>query len=178
MTDLYVLDHFKYCPKCGSQNLSRPKEIVVVCGDCDFTLYFNPTSSAATFIEDDAGKLLVIKRAREPSKGKFGLPGGFIDPGETAEQCAIREAKEEVNLDLQKIEYLGSWPNEYVHKSVMYPVLDTYFVGHVDSFEEMNGDPSEVTTIEYVDPGTVPAEQWAFPSLKKAVRKYLETRSR
>ncbi len=174
--NLYVLDHFEYCPKCGSNNLSRPKHISVVCSDCGFTLYFNPTSSAATFIENGDGKLLVIKRAREPSKGKFGLPGGFIDPGETAEECAIREAKEEVNLEIAKIDYLGSWPNTYLHKSVLYPVLDTYFIGHVENHQEALGDSSEVERIEYVDPAKVPEDQWAFPALKQAVKKYLETR--
>ena len=44
--------------------------------------------------------VLLIQRARAPSEGKWTLPGGRLGPGETAEQCAIREIKEELGLDV------------------------------------------------------------------------------
>ena len=49
---------------------------------------------------EDAGKILLVKRAYPPFKGKWALPGGYIEYGETAEKAAIREAKEETGLDV------------------------------------------------------------------------------
>jgi bifunctional NMN adenylyltransferase/nudix hydrolase len=46
--------------------------------------------------------ILVIKRGRQPGKGLYAMPGGFLDRGETLQQCAIRELKEETNIDLSK----------------------------------------------------------------------------
>jgi len=44
--------------------------------------------------------LLLIQRNRPPSEGLWTLPGGRLEPGETAEQCAIREVREELGLEL------------------------------------------------------------------------------
>ena len=53
------------------------------------------------------GKILLIKRAREPFRGEWATPGGRIDDGETAEQCAKREMKEETGLDIEIIKLTG-----------------------------------------------------------------------
>jgi 8-oxo-dGTP diphosphatase len=52
-------------------------------------------ASVAIVRRDD---LLLIQRNRPPSEGLWTLPGGRLEPGETAEQCAIREIKEELGL--------------------------------------------------------------------------------
>jgi ADP-ribose pyrophosphatase YjhB (NUDIX family) len=54
-------------------------------------------ASVAIVRRDD---LLLIQRNRPPSEGLWTLPGGRLEPGETPEQCAIREAKEELGLDV------------------------------------------------------------------------------
>lgn len=50
---------------------------------------------------EDAGKILLIKRAFKPYKGRWALPGGYIEYGEKAEEAAVREAKEETGLDIE-----------------------------------------------------------------------------
>lgn len=52
-------------------------------------------------------KLVLIKRKNPPYKDMFALPGGFVDIGETVENAAIREAKEETNLDIEIVNLLG-----------------------------------------------------------------------
>ena len=58
-------------------------------------------------------KLTLIKRGREPFKDCFALPGGFVEYGETVENAAVREAKEETGLDVHQLSLLGvySKPN-------------------------------------------------------------------
>lgn len=56
-------------------------------------------------IED--GKVLLIRRAREPFKGEWAIPGGRIEDNETAEQCARREMKEETGLDVELVKPTG-----------------------------------------------------------------------
>jgi 8-oxo-dGTP diphosphatase len=54
---------------------------------------------------DASGALLLIKRLREPFKGSYALPGGFVDAGETVEHAALRELREETGV-VGRIEHL------------------------------------------------------------------------
>ncbi len=57
-------------------------------------------------------KILLMKRSYEPFKGKFELPGGFMEEGETIEETCVREAKEETGLDVEPLEILGVYSNK------------------------------------------------------------------
>ena len=56
------------------------------------------TAGALCLIEDDDGRVLLV---RQPYRAGWGLPGGFLKRGETAEACAVREVREEVGLDVE-----------------------------------------------------------------------------
>jgi 8-oxo-dGTP diphosphatase len=55
----------------------------------------------------EEGKILLVKRGREPFKGQWALPGGRIDEGETAEDCLKREMKEETGLEVEPVRLVG-----------------------------------------------------------------------
>ena len=87
-------------------------------------------------------------RAKDPGKGLYGLPGGFVDVGETAEQALDREVLEEIGLQVRSRQYLASFPNEYAWQGFILPVTDLFFVVEVESFEGMQKIQKIVTTVQ------------------------------
>lgn len=121
-----------FCPACGSRHyeVNGPKSMR--CDNCGFELFFNPASANVAFILNDRGELLVEKRRHEPAKGTLDLPGGFADPGETAEEGVKREVFEETGLRVTSLQYLFSRPNKYRYSGIDIPTLDLFFLCEVD----------------------------------------------
>jgi ADP-ribose pyrophosphatase YjhB (NUDIX family) len=59
-------------------------------------------------VRDDAGRLLLIRRGHEPSRGLWSLPGGRVEPGEALEAAVVREVREETGLDVRVGAPVGS----------------------------------------------------------------------
>ena len=97
-TKQHPLQHYRYCPVCGSADflVSSPKS--KQCRHCGYELFINPSAAVVAFIRNGRGELLVVERDCEPAKGTLDLPGGFTDIDETVEESVIREIKEETGL--------------------------------------------------------------------------------
>jgi len=162
---------FAYCPVCGSNNFTLKGPRLLVCGQCDYHYHDNPVAAVAGFLPDDKGRILLIRRAKEPSKGKLALPGGFVDIGETAEAALERELKEELNLDLISTEYLTSHPNEYPYRGRIVAVLDLFFVGTVRSWAGAEA-LAEVDSFVHLAPNEIKGEDLAFLSMRAALDRY------
>jgi 8-oxo-dGTP diphosphatase len=68
------------------------------CRQCDRILYENPLPATAAVVLNDGNSLLLVKRAMEPARGEWCLPGGFVELDETPEQGVLRELHEETGL--------------------------------------------------------------------------------
>lgn len=140
----------------------------VRCGACGFLYYFNTAAAAAAFIEDAAGRLLLVRRDREPGKGRLAPPGGFIDAGETVAEALRREVREEVGLELGEAVFLVSYPNHYRYRGIDYPTLDLFFHARVADFGAARAlDEAEGLVVAPL--AEVAADQMAFPSMAKAL---------
>jgi 8-oxo-dGTP diphosphatase len=67
-----------------------------------------PVECVGAVIRDEAGRMLLILRGHEPSKGLWSIPGGRIEPGETDEQAVVREVAEETGLRVTCGRLLGT----------------------------------------------------------------------
>ncbi len=99
---------FKYCPMCASPlvekyifNIERQ-----TCPECGFILFPAPKLVTVVVVEYE-GKILLGKRNMNPARGMWSFFGGYVDRGEKLEEAAIREVKEETNLDVQLDGLLG-----------------------------------------------------------------------
>lgn len=70
-------------------------------------MHKHPAIAVDCVIFDREGNLLVIERKNEPYKGKYALPGGFVEYGETVETAARRELREETGLKVGQIHLVG-----------------------------------------------------------------------
>ncbi|MGE9296745.1 MAG: NUDIX hydrolase, partial [Puniceicoccales bacterium] len=121
-----LIDAYRFCPICGSEYYAR-LDGVRRCEACGHTNFNNPIASVAVWILDADRNLLLIERANDPGNGKLAPPGGFLDAGETLEGAAKREVHEEVGLTILDLEYLGSYPYDYLYRGLTCTVCDTFF---------------------------------------------------
>lgn len=170
---MWLAEGFHHCPKCGNPALKRKGGKSFECPECGFHFYLNPAAAAAAliFCERQPGRLLFIKRAKEPQKGRLALVGGFVDQGETLEETLAREVREELGVEAAELIYHASFPNEYVFHGVKYPVTDTFFRARIDQ-ENFRVDEAEVGEVIWRDVRTLDLEELAFTSMQRAVARY------
>ncbi len=119
-----------FCPNCGGALVDLGRDSHPVCERCGTTHWRNSKPTAGVLIENQHGELLIVKRAFEPFKGEWDLPGGFLEPGEPPEAGAIREVKEELNVDVQLTGLLGVYMDVYGDSSYEY-TLNFYYLGFI-----------------------------------------------
>jgi ADP-ribose pyrophosphatase YjhB (NUDIX family) len=166
---------FRFCPRCGSGPSAPARAPVFSCPRCDFHYHFNPAAAAGVMVEDREGRLLLVRRAKEPARGLLGVPGGFVDIGETAEATALRETREETGLEVEGLGFLGSWPNLYEWRGISYPVVDLYFTGRARDGSTASAR-HEVEEVLWLPPDEVDPEALAFPTTRAAFARYREER--
>ena len=153
-----------YCPHCGSRSFRSGPFKPWHCTSCNFKLYPNVAAAAGVFIFDNKGRILWTERAHEPKIGKLGLPGGFLERGETAETGLLREVEEEVGIQIKDVEYLCSAPNHYSYGGLNYDTLDLFYVAMAVSMD-IKTDPTEVAKVHWILPKDIDRKKLAFPSL-------------
>jgi ADP-ribose pyrophosphatase YjhB (NUDIX family) len=167
MPDIDRIRIYRYCPRCAAEAMSVRGPQLVVCGACGLHLYYNPCAAVGAFLVDREGRVLFTRRAKDPAAGKLGLPGGFIDNGESAEAGLRREVREEVGLEIGALEFLCSRPNSYPYGGIVYPTLDFYFIARVDDFGAARA-LDEVQGLFVRQACAVTEDELAFPSLRAA----------
>jgi ADP-ribose pyrophosphatase YjhB (NUDIX family) len=104
------LSRWRSCPVCA-QPLAHA-ELHVACAACGFVQYENPAATTLALVVRRR-ELLLVRRAQAPRAGFWDTIGGFVDPGETAEECVRREVREEVGAEVTGLVPLGTFASTY-----------------------------------------------------------------
>jgi len=97
-----------YCGRCGHETSDKKDERVKVCTNCGNLIYprISPATITAIFREDQ----ILLAHNRNFGHNLYSLIAGFVEPGETLEQCVEREIQEEVGIRVKNVKYFGSQP--------------------------------------------------------------------
>lgn len=98
----------KYCGRCGKKMIPATDERAMVC-ECGFRKYPTIAPASITAIIDRENDCILLTKGINMTSG-YGLVAGFVEAGETFEECALREIKEEVGLQVKNLKYFGNQP--------------------------------------------------------------------
>ena len=161
-----------FCSHCGARLTLRvpPGDQLprYVCESCGTIHYQNPKLVVGCVPEYE-GRILLCRRAIEPRRGFWTVPAGFMENGETLQQGAARESREEALVEVQ----IGSLLS-IVHVLQAHQV-HVFFRATLAVAEF--GAGHETLETKLVSPGDIPWSELAFPSTEFALRRFLEDRA-
>ncbi len=117
-----------FCGRCGNKTEEKRDERAKECPQCGLVIY--PEVSPAIIVAVIKSREILLARSQR-FKGTFhSVLAGFVEPGETFEECVKREVKEEVGIDTGNIRYFGSQPWPFPH-SLMVGFTADYAGGEI-----------------------------------------------
>lgn len=176
-----TLERWRACPVC-----TGPLEVVVgepgaqphlQCrGECGGEWYANPKPTANVLAERaDDGRLLLVRRARDPFKGCWDIPGGFVEDGEEASVAAVRELAEETGLSVRVTGFVGVFGDHYGGDRGEH-TCNLFWRGIVDD-PGVAEPASDVSELAWFHPGELPSDDdLAFRCVPRALRAWLAQR--
>jgi mutator protein MutT len=131
-----------------------------------------PIPCAAAIIMRE-GEVLLVQRGREPNYGEWSFPGGAIETGETASNCAVREAKEETGLEVEALEVAAVvdriFPDESGRVLYHYLIVD-YLARPTGGVLQPADDALQARWVPFEEAFSLPLAPPTGDVLKKAIR--------
>jgi ADP-ribose pyrophosphatase YjhB (NUDIX family) len=155
-----ALEDVRFCPRCASAAEVRyPRSIA--CPTCGYRAFYNPKPVACVIPRDQDGLVWLLRRAFAPGKGLWTFPGGFVDLGESVEQAARREVREELEVDVE----LGGLVGVYSRDDDR--VVLVVYAGSMTARPRTTEEAMEVRGFA---PADLPWDELAFWSTERALR--------
>jgi len=167
-------DEVKFCLYCGGtmkcnfvehENVSR-----MVCSTCGWVHYCNPVVLVGCLVAYES-KLLLIRRGTEPQLGRWAIPTGFVETGETPEQAAAREVYEEtsVKVNAQELNIFGVG---YIHQ-----MNQIYLFYRGVAASEKTMPTREASESVFVHERDMPWSEMAYPHVNRSLLQYFSDQS-
>jgi NAD+ diphosphatase len=137
----------QFCGACGAPTVARLSERSRECPPCALVLY--PRLAPVVMCLVRRGRSLLLARSPRFPKGVFSALAGFVEPGETLEQCVAREVREEVGVRVNNLRYFASQPWPFPHS-----LMIAFFADHAGGEIEVDG--VEIEAANWFDVGNLP----------------------
>ena len=129
---IYWDQHSRFCPSCGTKTVMQTT-ISKQCPNCKYEIY--PVVSPAILVLIRKGDAILLVHARNFRGSFYGLVAGFLETGETLEECVRREVMEETGLEINNITYFGNQPWPYP-SNLMVGFIADYVSGTISLQDE------------------------------------------
>ena len=137
----------RFCSRCGASLVDSTTEIARICPGCKAIVYPRLSPAVIVAVEKD-GKILLARHS-ERNQDMYSCLAGFLEHGETLEECVAREVYEEAHLEIQNIRYVGSQS---------WPFPDQFMIAFRADWKagEISVDPSELLEAHWFDKDHLP----------------------
>jgi ADP-ribose pyrophosphatase YjhB (NUDIX family) len=158
-----ALEGLRFCPRCGAApEIDFPRSLR--CPSCGYAAFYNPKPVAGAIPREPDGRVWLLRRGFDPAAGRWTFPGGFVDLGESVEDAARREAREELEVDVELTGLVGVYSR--AEDRVLLVVFDATLTGEPRPTDE-------APEVRAFAPGELPWDELAFWSTEQALRDLL-----
>jgi ADP-ribose pyrophosphatase YjhB (NUDIX family) len=161
------VDDWRFCPRCRTQLEHAYQR--VECPSCGFVAHSNSEPTVGALVTDDEGRLLLVRRARDPYGGTWDVPGGFLDEGEAPLDALRRELREETGLEIEPVELVDVRLDRYGDGPDVATTLNLYWTARPAGGEAVAGD--DAAEVHWFPREAVPPEdEIGFPNVRELLR--------
>jgi len=155
----------QFCGKCGNTTIHLKEEKAKKCTHCGLLNY--PKISPAVIVAITKDDKLLLATNKRFKSGIYSILAGFVEPGESLEECIHREIKEEVNIEIKNIKYFGSQP---------WPFPDSLMIGYFAEYKsgEIQPDDDELEDAGWYRKDKLPKLPLKFSIAGKMIDKFIK----
>ena len=158
-----ALEDAGFCPRCGATATVRfPRSLH--CESCGYAAFFNPKPVGCALARDADGRVWLARRGLNPGRGRWSMPGGFVDLGETVQTAVARELGEELCVEAEVGALVG------VYSKADAGVL---VIVYQATLEGTPRPTSEATEVRAFARDEIPWDELAFATDAEALRDLL-----
>ena len=158
-----ALDDARFCPRCGGDaDVVFPRSLT--CDACGYQALWSPEPVAGAIPRDADGRIWLLRRAHHEGAGRWTFPGGYVELGESVEDAARRETREEMEIDIELGRLVGVYSSG--EERVVLVVYAARALG-------VPRETHEATEVRAFAPADIPWDELAFWSTTRALQDYL-----
>jgi ADP-ribose pyrophosphatase YjhB (NUDIX family) len=155
-----ALEDVRFCPRCGAEAVvAFPRSLM--CEGCGYQALWSPEPVAAAIPRDEQGRIWLLRRAHHEGAGRWTFPGGYVELGESVEDAARRETREELEMEIELGDLVGVYSR--ADERVVLVVFQARALG-------IASETGEATEVRAFAPDELPWDELAFWSTMAALR--------